>query len=176
MVDFDSDTLSKILISEEVYAMLLNHFDLRGMKDSRDVAEKLQMEHKNLLRIIEQILKTNEPSCLSGEEGSSAHSANELNCLSGEEGSSAHPLLKHFRRSIYIDTNKKERPKFTISPEGMEILINSLTGRKASQEVKDFLTGLKQNLADRQNSSTNNITILSDTVLPEALSYNDTVS
>ena len=159
MVDFDSDTLSKILISEEVYAMLLNHFDLRGMKDSRDVAEKLQMEHKNLLRIIEQILKTNEPSYLSGEEGSSAH-----------------PLLKHFRRSIYIDTNKKERPKFTISPEGMEILINSLTGRKASQEVKDFLTGLKQNLADRQNSSTNNITILSDTVLPEALSYNDTVS
>ena len=108
------------------------------------------MEHKNLLRIIEQILKTNEPSCLSGEEGSSAHSANELNCLSGEEGSSAHPLLKHFRRSTYIDTYKKERP-FTISPEGMEILINSLTGRKASQEVK----GLKQNLADRQNRLSN---------------------
>ena len=173
MVDFDSDTLSKILISEEVYAMLLNHFDLRGMKDSRDVAEKLQMEHKNLLRIIEQILKTNEPSYLSGEQ---ILKTNEPSYLSGEEGSSAHPLLKHFRRSIYIDTNKKERPKFTISPEGMEILINSLTGRKASQEVKDFLTGLKQNLADRQNSSTNNITILSDTVLPEALSYNDTVS
>ena len=148
--------------------MLLNHFDLRGMKDSRDVAEKLQMEHKNLLRIIEQILedevsevgKTEGSSAHSANavgktEGSSAHSANELSCLSGKEGSSAHPLLKHFRRSTYIDTNKKERPKFTISPEGMEILINSLTGRKASQEVKDFLTGLKQNLADRQNRLSN---------------------
>ena len=85
-------------------------------------------------------------------------------------------LVKRVASSETLQKYQQKRETKMISPEGMEILINSLTGRKASQEVKDFLTGLKQNLADRQNSSTNNITILSDTVLPEALSYNDTVS
>ena len=71
MVDFDSDTLSKILISEEVYAMLLNHF---GMKDS-------PRNFRWSIKICSELLSRSSKR-LSGEEGSST---NELSYLSGEQ-------------------------------------------------------------------------------------------
>jgi hypothetical protein len=109
MVDFDSDTLSKILISEEVYRMLLNHFCIPPEMDSRDVAKTFQMEHYNLLRKIEKILE-DEVSEVVKTEGHSTHPKDEgsnspkdytqsHNDLAEDEGSnSPKDYAKHFRR------------------------------------------------------------------------------
>ena len=140
--------------------MLLNHFELQNEVDSRNVAEKIQMAHYNLLRKIEQILedvgKTKGLSHHPQDEGSNSPKdyTQPRNDLVEDEGSnSPKDYTKHFRKVVYKDVGGKERPKFMLSPEGLEILTNRLTGWKASEEEKDGLASMRQYLADRLSKS-----------------------
>ena len=84
--------------------------------DSRDVAEMMEVNHKELLKRV----RTYSDYLINGAGGTFA-------------------LGDFLKESNYLDANNQERPNYQISRKGCELLAHKMTGRKGTQFTAKYI-------------------------------------
>lgn len=117
--------------SKQMDKISLLNFEGQDVLDSRDVAEMVGKQHKNLMRDINGYISDIEPS-------SNLSSAD------------------FFIPSTYTDKNNQVRPCYLLTKQGCEFVANKMTGKKGNQFTAQYVglfNSMKQELQSRQPDS-----------------------
>lgn len=117
---------------------ILKAYSLNGRKvvDSREVAEMVERDHKELLKTIRIYISY----LAEGEIPPGGNSEAERNFSPGD----------FFIESTYTDGNNQQRPNFLITKKGCDLIAHKLTGKKGVQFTAAYVTAfedMKQQIA-----------------------------
>lgn len=108
--------------------------DIEQVLDSREVAEMVEKNHKDLIRDIKRYIKQmNEAKVKQGVEHNLALSDfNETNIGLAEFNERNLAPVEFFKESKYTDTKGETRPCYLITKKGCEFIAHKLTGTKGT--------------------------------------------
>lgn len=117
---------------------ILKAYSLNGKKvvDSREVAEMVERDHKELLKTIRIYIGY----LAEGEIPPGGNGGAERNFAPGD----------FFIESTYTDGNNQQRPNFLITKKGCDLIAHKLTGKKGVQFTAAYVTAfedMKQQIA-----------------------------